>query len=217
MRKTPLLVTLVIMASLATAAPAAAKPPPPDDGASGNISLSVHAHSSQFTDTLFPTSPLPFPVTERSTGTYSSIPCSRPAPFNDTALDFSPDYPGIDDPASVRHFVEATLTPTRGNMGTVEGEITTILCVDGEESENQLFISIEGTYKQTGGEVRFTGTFEITGGTGVFEDITGGGNITGAFTCLPSREATCAQLGLLSDAVFSLQGTFSDPTVGGGA
>ena len=85
-------------------------------------------------------------------------------------------------------------------------------CLDGEETENQLFIAFEGTYKQTGGEVRFTGTFEITGGTGVFEDITGEGTITGAFTCLASREATCAQLGVLSDAVFSLQGTFSDPT-----
>ena len=27
-----------------------------------------------------------------------------------------------EDPASVRHFVEATLTPTQGNMGTVEAE-----------------------------------------------------------------------------------------------
>jgi hypothetical protein len=212
MRKTSQFVALAIAVSLTLVGPAAAKPAP-DDGASGNISLTVHAHSSQFTDTLFPTSPLPFPVTEQSTGTYSSIPCSRPAPFNDTALDFTPDYPGVEDPASVRHFVEATLTPTQGNMGTVEGEITTILCVDGEESENQLFIAFEGTYKQTSGEVRFTGTFEITGGTGVFEDIAGEGNITGAFTCLASREATCAQLGVLSDAVFSLQGTFSDPTV----
>jgi hypothetical protein len=212
MRKKSLFVALAILASLATISPAAAKPPSSDGGASGNISLTVHAHSSQFTDTLFPTSPLPFPVTQKSSGTYSSIPCSQPAPFNDTALDFTPDFPGIEDPASVRHFVEVTLTPTEGNKGTVEGEITTILCVDGEESENQLFITFEGTYKQTGGEVRFTGTFEITGGTGVFEDIAGEGNITGAFTCLPSREATCARLGVLSDAVFSLQGTFSDPT-----
>ncbi len=212
MVKKPLFVALAVLASIATTGPAAAKRPAPGGGASGNISLTVHAHSSQFTDTLFPTSPLPFPVTEQSSGTYSSIPCSRPAPFNDTALDFTPDYPGIEDPASVRHFVEVTLTPTRGNKGTVEGEITTILCVNGQESKNQLFITFVGTYKQTGGEVRFTGTFEITGGTGVFEDITGEGTITGAFTCLASREATCAQLGVLSDAVFSLQGTFSDPT-----
>ena len=83
----------------------------------------------------------------------------------------------------------------------------------GKSPRTRLFITFEGTYKQTGGEVRFTGTFDITGGTGVFEDVTGEGNITGAFTCLPAREATCAQLGVLSDAVFSLQGTFSDPTV----
>ena len=212
MGKKSLLVALAFLASLAGISPAAAAKPRADDGASGNISLTVHAHSSQFTDTLFPTSPVPFPVTEPSSGTYSSIPCSRPAPFNDTALDFTPDFPGIEDPASVRHFVEVTLTPMQGNKGTVEGEITTILCLDGEESENQLFITFEGTYKQTAGEVRFQGTFEITGGTGVFEDITGEGAITGALTCLPSRDATCAQLGVLSDAVFSLQGSFSDPT-----
>jgi hypothetical protein len=29
---------------------------------------------------------------------------------------------------------------------------------------------------------------------------------------LPSREATRTQLGVFSDAVFSLQGTFSDPS-----
>ena len=213
MRKRLPLVAIAFLAVLVALGPAAAaKPPSATDGASGNIALTVHAHSSQFTDTLFPTSPVPFPVTEPSTGTYSSIPCSRPAPFNDTALDFTPAYPGIEDPASVRHFVEVTLTPTRGNTGTVEGEITTILCEDGEESENRLFTTFEGTYKQTGGEVRFQGTFEITGGTGVFEDITGEGTITGALTCLAGPQA-CAQRGVLSDAVFSLQGTFSDPTV----
>jgi len=211
MRKTALLVTFAFLGSLVSISPATAKPPS-SDGASGNISLTVHAHSSQFTDTLFPTSPVPFPVTEPSSGTYSSIPCSRPAPFNDTALDFTPDYPGLDDPASVRHFVEVALTPSEGNKGTIEGEITTILCLEGEETENQLFITFEGTYKQMAGEVRFQGTFDIAGGTGMFEDIAGDGTITGVLTCLPGRDATCAQLGVLSDAVFSLQGSFSDPT-----
>ena len=103
------------------------------------------------------------------------------------------------------------LTPTQGNQGTVEGEITTILCLEGSETESQLFITFEGPTSRPVGEVRFTGTFELTGGTGVFDDITGEGKITGAFTCL-RREATCAQLGVLSDAVFSLQGTYSDPT-----
>jgi hypothetical protein len=209
MRKKSLFVALVVLASIATMGPAVAKPPTSDGGASGNISLTVHAHSSQFTDTLFPTSPLPFPVTEQSSGTYSSIPCSRPAPFNDTALDFTPDYPGIEDPASVRHFVEVTLTPTKGNQGTVEGEITTILCLDGQESGNRIFFSFEGTYKQAGGAIRVDGTFEITGGTGIFADITGEGTISGEITCFNVR---CAQRGVYSDLAFALQGTFSDPS-----
>lgn len=193
---------------LTTSAPAVGAAPA--EGASGNISLTVHAHSSQFTETLFPTSPVPFPVTEPSSGSYSSIPCSRPAPFNDTALDFTPDYPGVEDPASVRHFVEVELTPTQGNKGTIEGTITTILCVDGQESESQIVTSFEGTYKQTRGSVRFTGEFEITGGTGTFADITGAGTITGELTCLGGR--SCRALGMLTDAVFALQGTYSDPT-----
>lgn len=213
MRMRSVFVASALVVSVAMSAPALAKPQPPDDGASGSMSLTVHTHSSQLTDTLFPTSPLPFPITEESTGTYSSIPCSRPAPFNDTALDFTPDYPGIDDPASVRHFVEVTATPTKGNQGTVEGEITTILCEDGEESENRIFFTFEGTYKQTGGELKIQGTYTITGGSGVFADMTGGGTISGVITCLEGRDATCAQLGVFSDAVFSLQGTFSDPTV----
>jgi hypothetical protein len=210
MRKRCSFVVVAVLAALITVTPAAAKPPADDGGASGNIDLTVHAHSSQFTDTLFPTSPLPFPVTEESTGTYSSIPCSQPAPFNDTALDFTPDHPGVEDPASVRHFVEATLTPTQGSQGTVEGEITTILCLDGQESEHRLFFGFEGTYKQTGEQVRFTGTFEIVGGTGIFEDITGAGTITGTFSCLGDRD--CRDLGLLPDTVFALRGTYSDLT-----
>ncbi len=208
MRKKFLFVALAILASFATVGPAAAKPPSSDGGASGNISLTVHAHSSQFTDTLFPTSPLPFPVTDQSTGTYSSIPCSRPAPFNDTALDFTPDFPGIEDPASVRHFVEVTLTPTEGNKGTVEGEITTILCLEGQESENRIFFSFEGTFKQAGDKLRIDGTFEITGGTGIFADIIGEGTISGEITCFNVR---CAERGVYSDLAFALEGTFSDP------
>src|SRR5688572_29528272 len=51
--------------------------------------------------------------------------------------------------------------------GTVEGEITTILCLDGQESGNRILFSFEGTYKQAGGAIRIDGTFEITGGTGI--------------------------------------------------
>lgn len=209
MRKAYLFVTFVLTASLLTINSASGAPPSVQEGASGDISLTVHAHSSQFTDTLFPTSPLPFPVTEETSGTYSSIPCSRPAPFNDTALDFTPDFPGVEDPASVRHFVEVTLTPTKANQGTVDGEITTILCLDGEESKNRIFFSFEGTYKQADGRLRIDGSFEITGGTGIFADITGEGTISGEITCFNVR---CAERGVYSDLAFALEGTFSDPT-----
>ncbi len=79
------MIILAVLAALDTVSPASAKPPADEGGASGNIDFTVHAHSSQFTDTLFPTSALPFPITEESTGTYSSIRVAGRLPFNDTA------------------------------------------------------------------------------------------------------------------------------------
>lgn len=171
-----------------------------------------------------PSAPLEYPVTEGDEFSYSSIPCSEPAPFNDTSLSFSPDYPGIEDPASTRHFIEGTITDLDegGTSGTIEGTITTILCVDGEESESTITTAFEGRFVQASDkELRIVGSYEIVGGTGVFEDLEGSGKIRGSLTCLDFVLAeegaeSSAELGVFSDAVFQLRGSFEDPTVPAG-
>lgn len=145
--------------------------------------------------------------------------CEDPARFNDVALNFNPDYPGIEDPAPVRHLVEGTVTETTesGDRGTIEGTITTILCEDGEEGD-EIHIEYEVRFRRTSDDqIRVTGTFQIVGGTGEFADLSGQGSITGEFTCLPGvlerQDAdSCADLGAFSDAVFRLKGHYQDPT-----
>ncbi len=221
------LALLALLAPLALIAPAhAAKPESPGSGAQGGISLTVHTHSQQFgggpggADLLFGTQPLSFDPSEGESFQYSSVSCDDPARFNDVALNFNPDYPGIEDPAPVRHLVEGTVTETTesGDRGTVEGTITTILC-EGDEEGDQIVIEYEGRFRRAGdSQARFTGQFEIVGGTGEFADLSGQGSITGEFTCLPGvlerfEDAdSCAELGAFSDAVFRLKGSYQDPT-----
>lgn len=219
--KTFSLLALALVASLGIVPAASAQTT--QDGASGGMSLTVHTHSSQFggpggSGTMVATDPIDFPREQREGSfSYSSISCATPAPFNDRALNFNPDYPGIKDPAPVRHVVEGTITEFSGRTGTAEGTITTFLCEDGEETD-QIITSFEGRVRETSdNQMRFIGTYEITGGTGRFSDLSGMGSMTGEFTCLPKileREdaASCAELGVFSDAIFRLKGQYSDPT-----
>ena len=219
MRNLQLILALALLGMLLTTQPAAAQEPA-ETGASGKFSLSVHAHSSQFANTLFATDPLETSLGEGDSFSYSSIPCSRPAPFNDTSLDFSPDYPGIEDPASTRHFVEGTVIEMdqSGRTGTIEGTITTILCLGGEESENTITTEYRARFvRSSDNELRLVGRYEIAGGTGLFEDMTGSGRIKGSLTCLPMTlqnqgAEDCEDLGVYADAVLRLDGRFEDPT-----
>ncbi len=222
LRKAVLFVAPILVASLFTVGVANAAPPE-RDGASGKISMTVHTHSSEFrgpggAPTLFPTDPLSFDIEEGEQFSYSSVSCEDPARFNDKALNFQPDYPGLDDPAPVRHFVEGTVVEDSGDTGEIEGTITTFLCENGEEGD-QIVFEFEAEFVRTSdNQLKLVdGTFDIEGGTGRFEDIKGGGTLTGEFTCLPTvldneGAESCAELGVFSDFIAELNGTFSDPT-----
>ncbi len=222
MKKTCWFLAVALLAPLAGASAAIAQGAR-EEGAQGGFSLEVHTHSSELgspsgAPTLFPTTPLPAPISGAAFS-YSAIACDQPAPFNDTALVFRPEYPGIESPAAVRHFVEGSVTePGPSGAGQVEGTITTYLCEDGELGDS-IVIDFQARYRQASADlVRVVGgTFSIVGGTGRFEDLAGSGSIQGQFECLDpvlarAGAADCFELGVYSDANFSLNGTFSDPT-----
>lgn len=220
MRKTFLFLALSLLAPLLGSAPVAGQSQGAErrDEARGGFSLSVHTHSTP--GTLFPTDRLEIPYREGDRFAYSAIPCSRRAPVNDVALEFNPDYPGIDDPAPVRHLIEGTVTETSGDgkHGTIEGTLTTVLCVNGEEADRIVF-AYEGRFvRVSDNELRVTGTYDVVSGTGRFQDLEGHGSIKGVLTCLSFMldrlgAESCEDVGAFTDAVFRLKGTYSDPTV----
>ena len=219
MKKAILFLSLVLLAPVVALAPAGAQ-----QRTSGSFTMSVHTHSSTFgsptgAPTLFQTAPLSTAVAQGSEFSYSSISCSTPAPFNDRSLDFTPNVPGVSDPASTRHLIEGTVEFfTSGGRGYVTGTITTILCRNGQDLGDRIFFSFRGELRRTSAnDLQIRGAFRITGGRGIFADISGSGSINGSLTCLPpilAREgaSSCADLGAFSDAVLFLDGVFSDPT-----
>lgn len=257
------LATVIAAAALVAAGPAAAKPrdkskaanpagkpanpagKPTDSSQalSGGVKISVHTHSSDdpvFPGLLFPTDRLSFDFSEGESFSYSSRTCGGSAPFNDVGLDFRPDYPGVDDDgtAAVRHRAEGTVTQVQGDRGTIEGTITTVLCVTENgvqtESEHVIVTEYRARYRRVSdNEVQLTGRFAIspTRSTGTFEDLTGHGSIKAILTCLAHErnpsQPSCARRGEFTDfvglrgdtskpageAVPGLQGHFRDPTV----
>ncbi len=222
MKRTACIVALALVSSLFTVGPVRAAKPEPSQGASGTFTLTVHTHSSKFrgpggAPLLKRTKPLSFDIREGERFSYASVECESPAPFNDVALDFNPDYPGIDDPAAVRHVVEGMVVEDSGDTGEIEGTITTFLCDDGDEGDRILF-EFEAEFRRiSDNRVLLSGTFDIEGGTGRFQDITGEGEFSGELTCLPSvlqraGASSRGDLGVFSDFVAELSGSFSDRT-----
>ncbi len=233
MKKQGLLLVSALLMALVAAGPAAAQPPQDSSQAraSGGFSLDVHSHSADDPNDpglRFPTERLAFPITEGDSFSYSSRPCELPAPFNQVGLEFTPPYPGFDNPVPVRHRSQGTIVDGDADSGRIEGTITTVICEtrDGSqtESEHSIQIAYLGHYKLISpDEARIRGSYEILGGTGTFENLTGHGSIQASLTCL--GDATCAELGYFTDFVAppppseldprrsGLQGSYRDPDV----
>jgi hypothetical protein len=243
-------IVLTLIACMAAVAPAGAqndsarndkaKGKARNDAATGTISMQgLTLSGTQFgtptgNPTLVPTDALETPLTEGASFRYSSIRCAAgPAPYNNVGLDFTPDYPGLADPASIRTVISGTVTKAKksGARGKIRGTITSYLCQGGQETD-QITVSFKAKYRPTsdtaivlrGGQITttgglaLTGKFQITDGTGRFEDIKGHGSLTAQLTCLPSTltrngATSCATLGAFSEAVFDMTGRYRDPTI----
>ena len=244
MRRTLTLAAVgVVVASGSLASPSGAAPGK-SQGHSAKGSIVVEGLTlagSQFgtpsgQPTTMATDPVSLPVRERDTFTYSTITCASPfPPWNSLGLHFDPDYPGITDPASVRHEVRGTVTQVKaGGRGKIEGTISTYLCVGGVRAD-QIITSYKATFEPTaatqlpligGGPVPTTGglavdgRFKVIDGTGRFENLSSHGSITAQLTCLPAtltrnNTTSCANLGAFSEVPFQLRGRYRDPTISG--
>ena len=245
MKKWSLVLALALIPSLVSAAPASAQQASEDrqDGLRGGFAVQeARVHSSQFRTpsgkpTFFETTPLEFDFEQGDTFSYSSAACEFDLPFNDTSLIFrGQSYPDIESPAPALYFLEGTVSEATasGDRGTVEGTLTIIYCEEGraEDAANEDENAIEGDRIFVEYQAKFNnkslnslplrgGTFQITGGTGRFADISGAGSFMGELTCLagtldnetvPDGVDNCAELGVFSDAAFNLRGSFADPT-----
>lgn len=217
MRRTALLAAFVLTAALA--GPAAAQ----QDHTEGSFVMDVFAHSEFGSPggapLLFDADALDYDFDEGESFSYSSITCEADAPHNDRALRINPDYPGVDNPDSVRHDVDGTVTEydEDSGTGTIEGTITTVHCPTGDE----IYFEYEAEFVEDGPNnlILRQGSWEITGGTGIFSDLDGEGRLSGRLTCLPlvlERHAAdnCEELGAYSDAIMRLRGQWEDETVG---
>lgn len=227
MKKLRLVLAAAMAVPLVAGGDAGAQVPSPSGfGARGQVLMTLHTHSAG--TLLFPSDRLPYPPQTGDTFAYSSRLCSGAAPFNDVALNFIPDYPGVDDDdgtAAVRHGISGTVVAAFGNRGLMRGRVETVLCVPGNspngqvESEHALVWYFQGTYQiVSDNEARLLAAWQFspTESRGTFRDIQGGGVLQGRFTCLarltnPSAPS-CAQLGEFTDFVSSR----GDPTLPAG-
>ena len=218
------------LAALVVAGPATAKRHKSSPKAlSGGVKISVHTHSNDdpvWSGLLFPSKRLSYDFTQGETFSYSSRTCAGTAPFNEIGLDFRPDYPGIDDTtgtAAVRHRAEGTVTKLHGSgdKGTIEGTITSVVCVTENgvrtESGDVIISDYRAKFRRTSdNEVQLIGRFAFspTESTGTFAGMTGGGSLKAILTCLAHvRDAsapTCQQRGHFTDFV-GLRGDTAAP------
>ena len=238
-----LILALAVVGSIAAVvAPAGAKPKgaggDKPKGASGHIIIEgVTLAGTQYgtpsgQPTTETTDPLTIPVRAGDTFHYSTISCASAfPPWNNVGLHFNPDYPGIADPASVRHEFEGRVTRlNRNTHGTIEGTVRTYLCVNGERQDqivtsyranfrptSRTSVELESSPVPTKGGLAFSGHFRVIGGTGRFADLTGHGAIKGQFTRLGTRPGDPADLNPpgYSEVPFQQKGGFRDPTVPG--
>ena len=233
MKRFYLLLGIVSALSVAASGPAVAQVQRP---ASGQVQMTVHAHSAG--TLLFPSDRLSFNFTEGETFAYSSRLCSGNAPFNDVGLNFTPDYPGVDNDADstarVRHGVQGTVTVAAGNRGVIIGTIRTVLCVQNAngtwtESPNVIVSRFVAQYILLApNDLHLYGGFQFSPSesTGTFRDLQGGGRFEARLTCL--GQTSCAPGGQFTDFISStgdptlpagqlqpgMTGVYYDPTVG---
>jgi hypothetical protein len=156
---------------------------------------------------------------------YAAIPCTDNAPVNNISGDlptFNTLVPGSRVPASTRaHPLEFQVSEGDGGQMQLEGTLELTVCQlrpgvtpkpDPVPDPEKDRIRFEWTAQavQAGPEsVVWEGTFDIVGGTGPYEQLTGEGTMAGYFFCFAPEG--CTEIGEYRDLQFTMAGDYEVP------
>lgn len=196
-------------------------------GMSGNFSLVNMVHTTQYQgQDLGTNDPQPWTGTREPGGpfVYAGIACTGNAPVNNISTDlttYNTRIEGSRSPASTRsHPFEFRVVRNKEGRLRLRGQITFTVCQlkpgptpdpdpvpDAQKSK--IYVGWNAKFKKTSAEeVSWWGTFRIRGGTGLYEDLTGSGDIAGYFFCFAPEG--CATLGEFRDGQYTMAGTYAD-------
>lgn len=198
-------------------------------GMSGHFSLVNMVHTTQYQgQDLGTNEPQPWNGAREEGGpfVYAGIACTGNAPVNNISTDlttYNTRLEGSRSPASTRsHPFQFNVVRNRDGKLRLRGLTTLTVCQlksgptptpdpipDAEKSK--IYIRWNAQFKnRSAEEVSWWGTFKIIGGTGLYEDLTGSGDIAGYFFCFAPEG--CTTLGEFRDGQYTMAGTYSDPT-----
>jgi hypothetical protein len=159
---------------------------------------------------------------------FASAPCHEDAPINNVSSNlpsFNTRLEGSRSPASTRlHPIEFDVLTLEDGRGELQGRIELTVCqprfgvtpepaeadVPPDEEKDRIFIRFTAVVDlPTPEEATYHGDFTISGGTGVYDGLEGGGEIAGYFMCLGPD--TCEDLGEFRDAQVAMIGSYTAP------
>ncbi len=157
---------------------------------------------------------------------YAAIPCTENAPVNNISGDlptFNTLVPGSRVPASTRaHPLEFDVTEGDDGAMQLQGTLELTVCqlrpgvtpkpdpVPDPEKDRIRFQWTAQAAKASPESILWEGTFDIVGGTGPYERLTGEGAIAGYFFCFAPEG--CTELGEYRDLQFTMTGDYEVPT-----
>ncbi len=202
----------------------AVTPTPAAEGGTFNVIAMAHSTGTTPRGADVPMEANPWDGESEGTFSYSAIACADDAPINDISTNLATFNSKLEDsrsPASTRmHPIEFQVTEvTEDGEGQLEGTIALTVCqprpgavTDDVPDEQRDRIDFDWTadFQRTSPEeVAFRGTFDIRGGTGIYQDLTGSGDIAGYVMCL--GDVDCADVGEYRDIQIAMVGSYDHP------
>lgn len=200
-----------------------------EDEIQGAFSMIVMAHTTSFAGTEVGQEQQPNPWDGSTDGgpyRYAAIPCNEDAPLNNISGDlptFNTLVEGSRVPASTRaHPLEFSVSEGEGGTMQIEGTLQLTVCqlrpgvtpdpdpVPDAEKHKIRFDWTAQAEEGTAETIVWRGSFDIVGGTGPYEDLQGGGDLSGYFFCFAPEG--CEEIGEYRDVQFVMSGTYEVPS-----